>query len=240
MSGVSPQILGLLVAAGAIGGLVSFVPGSYIADILGRKMCVAIGSTIVVISAIIQAVIPNKWAFLSTRVVAGFGSGLAATAAPLLVTEIAHPHMRQSATALYNCTWYLGAILSAVVVLFTLNLPNSWSWRLPCLLQLTCPSIQLFGLFLIPESPRWLIATNKRGEALVILTKYHANGELTDRIVQHEFEQMCRMIPLEKEGGRKGWCTFFSSKGYFHILSICVLIGFMEEWAGNGKNKKIA
>ena len=225
-----------MIAAAPIGSFVSFVPGSYIADILGRRVCVALGSTIVIISAIIQTVFQDPWAFFGTRVLVGIGGGIASTASPLLVTEVAHPYMRQTATALYNCTWCVGSMLSAVVVLSTLKLQSDWSWRLPCLLQIACPLVQLIGLFFVPESPRWLVAKGRKNEALEILTKYHANGAIGDDLVRHEFEQMCELIPLEKRMSKKGWKTFLSSRGHIQMVAICVLVGFMQEWAGNGQS----
>ncbi|KAJ5975638.1 hypothetical protein N7481_009345 [Penicillium waksmanii] len=231
---LSPQMLGLVIAAGGIGGIVSYIPASYIADIFGRKACVGLGSIIIIAAAVIQAAVPNIWVLLSSRVLAGIGVGTASIAAPLLVTEIAHPRMRQTVTALYSSTWYLGAISSGIVTISTLSIPNDWSWRLPCLLQLIYPVLQLFGLLCIPESPRWLVSAERKDEALEILIKYHANGVAGDSGVAHEFEKMCSLIPLEKTLNREGWKKFVSSRGYIHILAICILVGIMEEWAGNG------
>ena len=41
----------------------------------------------------------------ATRFLIGFGLTFAASAAPLLVTEIAHPSQRGQATSLYNSLW---------------------------------------------------------------------------------------------------------------------------------------
>jgi MFS family permease len=232
---LDPNIIGLIIAGTSLGAFLAFVPASYIADKHGRKICVGLGCSLVIVATIIQTIFRNHWAFFGMRVLTGAGMGISQTAAPLLVTEIAHPRQRQTATAFYNATWCLGAIGSAAVTFATIALTNSWSWRIPCLLQVAYPISQLIGLvFFVPESPRWLVSKGRKDEALVILARYHANGRTDDELVQHEFCQICDTINAEAAQSRN-WNSFFSSKGDMHRLAICVLVGLMQEWAGNGK-----
>jgi sugar porter (SP) family MFS transporter len=232
---LDPNIIGLIIAGTSLGAFLAFVPASYIADKHGRKICVGLGCSLVIVATIIQTIFKNHWAFFGMRVLAGAGMGISQTAAPLLVTEIAHPRQRQTATAFYNATWCLGGIGSAAVTFATIALTNSWSWRIPCLLQVAYPISQLVGLvFFVPESPRWLVSKGRKDEALVILARYHANGKTDDELVQHEFCQICDTINAEAAQSRN-WNSFFSSKGDMHRLTICVLVGLMQEWAGNGK-----
>ncbi|KAJ5185313.1 Major facilitator superfamily domain general substrate transporter [Penicillium cf. griseofulvum] len=234
IGGLNPSIVGVIIAATSVGALVSFAPASYIADKFGRKTCVCIGSSIVVVGAIISTMIKSHWAFFGTRVLSGIGMGITQTAAPLLATEIAHPRQRQTATALYNGCWSLGAIGSAAVTYATIGIANSWSWRLPCLLQISYPLFQILGLVMfVPESPRWLVSKGRKDEALAILGKYHANGDAEDELVQYEYRLICTTITAEITDTRS-WSSFFSSRGDMHRLAICVLVGFMQEWAGNG------
>ncbi|KAJ5163532.1 uncharacterized protein N7500_005362 [Penicillium coprophilum] len=234
IGGLNPNIIGLIIAATSLGAFISFAPASHIADRLGRKTCVCIGSSIVIVGAIIQTAVKSHWAFFGTRVLSGIGMGITQTGAPLLATEIAHPRQRQTATALYNASWCLGAIGSAVVTYATIGIANSWSWRVPCLLQMLYPLFQILGLILfVPESPRWLVSKGRKDEALAILGKYHANGDTDDELVQYEYRLICSTITAEITNTRD-WSSFFSSKGDMHRLAICVLVGLMQEWAGNG------
>lgn len=233
IGGLDPNIVGLIIAATSVGALISFLPASYMADIFGRRWCVGIGCCLVIIGSVIQVAVQNHWLFFGARVLAGVGVGTAQTAAPLLATEIAHPRQRQTATALYNACWCLGSIASAAITFATLSVPNSWSWRVPCVLQAFWPVSQLLGLLLVPESPRWLVSKNRKDEALKILARYHANGNEDDELVQHEFHQICNTISAEASEPR-AWSSFFSSRGDVHRLAICVLVGLMQEWAGNG------
>jgi MFS family permease len=165
----------------------------------------------------------------------GVGLGFAQTAAPPLTAEIAHPKHRANITNLFQAIWFWGAIVSAVMTLGFLFVDNPWSWRIPCLFQGFFPAIQLIGLLWVPESPRWLVSKNRHHEALQILAKYHANGDADDQLVQFEYQEICQALELEKEAARStGWSTFFATKGNRHRLLICVLVGFMIQWAGNG------
>lgn len=230
---------GLIISGISLGGTVTFIPASYFADHFGRKMSVGLGSAIMIIASVIQAATTGRWAFFGTRITMGVGLGFAQTAAPPLTTEIAHPRHRGVVTAIFQATWYWGAILAAAVCLGTLYIEgNAWSWRVPCLVQCVFPAIQLLGLLIVPESPRWLVSKGRRDEALQILARYHGNDDTSDPLVQFEFSEICGAIDLETSAAYKsGWSAFVATKGTRHRLAICILVGFMIQWAGNGKHR---
>lgn len=199
---VSSSLLGITVAGISLGGTPTFVPASYVSDYMGRRVTVAIGSSLMLAAAVIQAATSGIYAFLGTRIMLGIGLGFSQTSAPPLTTELAHPKHRGNITNLFQAMWYWGAILCASVTLGTLFLDSPWSWRIPCLLQAVFPAVQLVGLLFVPESPRWLISKNRHQEALRVLAKYHANGLVTDELVQYEFQEICQNLEMEKQGGK--------------------------------------
>lgn len=232
---LSANAEGLIIAAVSLGSFLTFIPASYVADRLGRRPCVAIGATLVILASVIQVAVEQPWVFFGARIVTGAGVGFSQTAAPLLIAEAAHPRQRSVLTGLYNAIWFCGSITAAGIAFSTLGIQDSWSWRVPCMLQVLFPLFQLVGLFIIPESPRWLVSKDRKGEARAMLVRYHGNGDLSSALVQEEYDQICSSISAEADlKACSGWSAFLSSRGDVHRLSICILMGFMQEWTGNG------
>ena len=96
----------------------------------------------------------------------------------LLVTELSHPKERARLGSIFNASWYPGAIIAAGITLGTYSRRDSWSWRIPSVLQLLPSAFQLTFIWWVPESPRWLISKGRREEAMAILVKYHAEGSV--------------------------------------------------------------
>lgn len=233
---VNTSILGLIIAAISLGGLVALVPAGYVSDKWGRKVCLAIGTSLMIGTSIIQALTSGPWAFLATKIILGVGIAFILIPAPALATETAHPRNRGMVTACFQTAFYWGAIVSAVATLGGLYIKGSWAWRMPVMMQILFPSLQIIGLFIIPESPRYLIAKGRKDEAKQVLTRYHANGDEHDALVAYEYSEICEAIEREAAFAGEGstWKLFLSTPGNRHRLLICVLVGIIIQWAGNG------
>ena len=232
---VNTNILGLIIAAISLGGLPALIPAGYVSDHWGRKVCLWIGTIIMIATGIIQAVTTGPWLFLAFRVLMGVGIAFILIPAPALSTEVAHPRNRGTITACFQTAFYAGSIASAIATLGGLFIANSWSWRMPVLLQVFFPLLQIIGLFIIPESPRWLIANGKKEKALGVLAKFHANGDMDDQLVNYEFTEICETLEREAQAASgSSWSEFFRTRGNRHRFVICLLVGIMIQWAGNG------
>lgn len=114
----------------------------------------------------------------------GFGTAFVQLASPLLITETAYPSQRPALSSLYNTMWFSGAIIAAWATFGTFRIASTWSWRIPSVLQAAPSAFQLLFVWFIPESPRFLVRKGRDDEALRILTKYHANGDREDPLIE--------------------------------------------------------
>jgi hypothetical protein len=92
----------------------------------------------------------------------------------------------------------------------------------------------LIAIWLVPEFPRFLIAKGKNEQALQILGKCHARGDINDELVQIEYREIRETLALEKEFEGNGWLELFQTKGNRHRLIILISLGFFSQWSGNG------
>ncbi|KAF7588267.1 hypothetical protein BBP40_005953 [Aspergillus hancockii] len=227
--------LGLFTAIQNIGGVCALFFASYIADLFGRKIGVAVGLIVIFVGTIIQ-VVPsvNSGMFITGRFLVGLGSNISQGSAPLLITELAHPQHRGTLTTMYNTLWYVGSIVAAWTVFGTIKYTSEASWRIPVGMQAAMPAIQFVGIWLLPESPRWLCAKGKEDRAFDVLVKYHGNGDRTDPLCAFEFREIQETLRLEEESSKNGWQMLFKTPGNRKRLLLIALVSFFSQCSGNG------
>lgn len=95
--------------------------------------------------------------------------------------------------------YYLGAILASWTTFGTQSYEGTLSWRIPTILQIGYPLVQLTFLYWVPESPRWLVSKDRSAEALQILAKYHAAGDAQSPLVVREMSEIVDTIKMEQQ-----------------------------------------
>ncbi|OLN96874.1 Lactose permease 7 [Colletotrichum chlorophyti] len=228
------HILGLLAALYQIGSIGSIPIVPYVADNYGRRLPIVIGGVITIAGALLQGCCQNMGGFMGGRVLLGFGNSFSQMASPMLLTEIAHPQHRARLTTVYNCLWNVGAIIVAWTAFGTNFLDNEWSWRVPAILQALPSVVQIVGVWWIPESPRYLIANDRLDEALLILAKYHANGDADHPTVKFEYREIRDTIKMEQAAkAHSTYLDFFRSSGNRYRFMVLISLGIFSQWSGN-------
>ncbi|CAG8330446.1 unnamed protein product [Penicillium salamii] len=228
--------LGSLSNGVIFGQILAFPIAPWLCDHTGRRFPIFLGSSLLVVGAVLQCAAQNYAMFLISRMVIGFGGLIAVEASPMLVSELAYPLHRPVLVGYYNNLWYLGALLAAWVTYATyfMGLHTSWAWRIPSLLQGFFPLVQVLFVYLLPESPRYLVQQDRHEEAREVLTKYHAGGDEHSPLVDFEMQEIILQIQTAKAASKTGYREFLSTGGNMHRLFIIVAVPCMMQLSGNG------
>ncbi|KEP46292.1 sugar transporter [Rhizoctonia solani 123E] len=227
--------LGLISASQSLPGIIVPFFAAWTNDKYGRKFILWFGGSLLIAGAIVQATARGDGQFIASRVLVGSGSSLQASAAPILVTELAHPRTRGRTTSLYMTTYYVGGILAAWICFGILGHNAPWIWRVPCALQGAFSVIQLSVLAWMPESPRWLVSKGRDDEALQILARYHANGDVNDELVRNELLEIQNALASENQTRTKSsWSDMVRTPGNRHRTAIVVISALGAQLNGVG------
>ncbi|KNB04239.1 hypothetical protein FOXG_19242 [Fusarium oxysporum f. sp. lycopersici 4287] len=205
--------LGILINMYNIGSIVSFFIVPYLADNWGRKPTIMLGCVIMITGSFVSAFCNGYGMYMGGRFVLGFGNSLAQMSSPMLLTEICHPQHRGPLTAVYNCLWNLGSLIVSVVGWGTASINGHWSWRSITFIQAVPSIIQLCGIWWVPESPRFLINKDKSEEALQVLAKHHAGGDVNNATVQFQYREIKETIQADKSVTSTRYIDFFKTSG---------------------------
>ena len=227
--------LGFINAIYWLGNGVSYPIAALIANRYGRKLGVYVGYCFLVLGVVLQSTAHNQTTFVLARLFLGMASAWFGNSVPLLINEIAFPTHRGKMSALFNCGWYVGSIVAAWVTFATRNYPNSWSWRIPSLLQAAIPVIALPGFLLTSESPRWLISVGRTDEARKALATAHVGGNTNAPLVNYEVFEIESTLQAEKDAhDSTSYMDMVRTKGNRHRLFISITLGVFAQWSGNG------
>ncbi|PPQ96346.1 hypothetical protein CVT26_005030 [Gymnopilus dilepis] len=227
-------LLGVMSAMYSAGAILALPFVAAVSDSLGRRFAIGFGSVIMIIGAALQAASQNFAMFVVARTILGFGIPFAIVGASSLIAELGHPKERAILGSLFNSCYFIGAIVAAGVTFGTFSMPSNWGWRIPSLLQATPSLLQIVFVFLLPESPRWLVSKGRHDEALAILAKYHAEGNAESEFVKAEYIQIETTLELEKEHSKIGWLELFRTSGMRRRILIGSFLGLVTQWSGNG------
>ena len=113
-------------------------------------------------------------------------------------------------------------------------MPNNWGWRIPSLLQVLPSLLQISFIWLIPESPRWLVSKGRGSEAYAILVKYHAEGDENSNFVKAEYAQIKQTLEAELKIAQTGRKDVFSTPGMRKRVIVASFLGLFTQWSGTG------
>lgn len=229
----------LAMSVALLGCLLGAITAGVLADRYGRKRLLVLSALVFLVSSWATGIAGSFVAFIGARLIGGVAIGLAADLSPMYIAEVAPTQIRGKLVTLNQLTIVLGILGAQIVNMLiadpvpetatSLDILNSWNgqngWR--WMFWAVCvPSGLFFVLSLfIPESPRWLYASNRLSEAEKVLVKIggkdYACTEMSDY----------KTAFLEHVSSENRLALLFSPK-MRKVLLIGVVVAMFQQWSG--------
>ena len=175
----------LVVGSLNIVSLIGAASAGRIADAVGRRWTMAIAALFFLVGAATMGFAPAFSLLMVGRILAGIGVGFALMIAPVYTAEVAPASSRGSLVSLPEIFINFGILLGYIVSYSLAGLPAHVGWRLMLGIGFVPALCLVFGVFLMPESPRWLVMQNRVAEAEIVLLKTSSDkAEANNRLVE--------------------------------------------------------
>ena len=164
--------IGLAVSAGLWGTFLGALFMGRLGDAIGGRDALRLIALMYVLATLGSALSPGLWPFVGCRFVLGVAIGGSSVLAPVYIAEIVPAGRRGFLVGLFQFNIVFGillAYLSNYLVGQLIPGADAWRWKLGLA---AVPSSLFFALlFLIGQSPRWLVAKGRIDEAVAGLKK---------------------------------------------------------------------
>jgi len=173
-------VTGFAVASMLIGCAVGAFAAGRLADRFGRRNILLVSAIFFTISAWGSGIAKIPPEFMAYRILGGLAVGAASVLAPAYISEVAPAKYRGMLSSIQQIAIISGLFFSFLSNYFLAGAAGSsldilaWgfeAWRWMFWVELVPAVTFFFALLLIPESPRYLVASGKKEQALNVLGK---------------------------------------------------------------------
>ena len=245
--GLDEMQLGWYVGCALIGSIGGVAIAGELGDRFGRKRTMLFAAVIFCLSAVGCALSVDFTTLVLSRILVGVGIGVISIVSPLYISEIAVDRYRGSLVSLYQLGITFGIVAAYGVNHLLLGVAERGmatmpaagtptlfeqlfyveSWR-AMLGFCALPAILFFGvLFLIPESPRWLLLRERTGDADRVLRCIYAHPEEAD-------SQRLTILQLLEETRRmeEGKWSYLMRPAVLKLVAVGSAIAILGQFMG--------
>ncbi|MFD2872606.1 sugar porter family MFS transporter [Mucilaginibacter ximonensis] len=175
---------GWFVSCALLGCIIGVSISGKLSDKYGRKLIMILSAVLFLASAVGCTVVSSFGQLIAFRLIGGLGIGVASMVSPLYISEFSPSRYRGMMVSLYQLALTIGIVISyfsnAYLAAHTADTFSSAGmqkifstevWRAMLGLGVFPSGIFLLSLFLVPESPRWLLMQGQEAKAKNILIK---------------------------------------------------------------------
>lgn len=234
---LTPIQSGFVVAAPTLSGVLGTMVIGPLSDALGRKKVLIVIAFLYLLSAIASAFASSYMMLVTARAL----GGLAFTSlmiAPMYIAEIAPAKLRGKLVSINQLNIVIGLSAAYFANYFILNASTSgtewasnwgvdahtWRWMLG--VEIIPALIFFLGLFLIPDSPRWLMLKGRETEARKVMARLLPAEE-----VDAEIEVMKQSYDSENRALWKRIQGIFGPKMRL-ALTVGIIVGVVQQITG--------
>lgn len=229
---------GWYVGSALVGSIMGVMAAGAMSDRIGRKKTMLISATLFTISAVGCALSGNWDQLVIFRIIGGIGIGIVSIVCPLYISEVSVASHRGRMVSLYQLAITIGFLGAYLMNYYLLNLSATFSSSSPLLNQIlgteewrgmlaaeALPAIVFFMIiFLIPESPRWLITKGREESARKTFGLIYRD----DSVVNFHVNETKQMLHSEEKAS---WKLLFKP-GTFRIVLIGAAIAILGQFMG--------
>ncbi len=208
------------------------------ADRLGRKIPLILSALLFSASALGTALANNFDMFVIWRIVGGVGIGLASALSPLYIAEVSPAEKRGRFVSVNQLTIVIGVLAAQLVNLMIADpvasaatqqsLVDSWNgqtgWRWMFGAELLPALIFLVLMFLVPESPRWLMKAGKPERARATLERIGSAA-----YASRTLEEIART--LVKDNNKVSYSALLAPQ-VRPVVIIGMVLAVFQQWCG--------
>ncbi|XP_075237368.1 facilitated trehalose transporter Tret1-like [Lycorma delicatula] len=176
-----------------IGDIFTPIPAGFISDRLGRKLVIWSTVPMYIIGWCLLIATRSYKILILARVIFGMCVGIIYTICPLYLGEITEPHIRGKITSFCIVMWFIGILLSYSIAPYV-------SYETFSCICISLPTVLVFGLHCIPESPYSLVMRGKYEKAKRELKKIRSGNDTSivneiESIKVAIYEQTAKKMP---------------------------------------------
>lgn len=218
---VSNRTIEWIVSAMMLGAAVGALGASWMSARLGRKRSLILGAVLFVAGSLLCGAAGSAQMLIAARFVLGLAIGIATFTAPLYLAEVAPEKIRGAMISLYQLMITIG-ILVAFLSDTAFSYSGNWRWMLGVI---AIPGVAfLLGLFLLPDSPRWLMMRGRTQHAREVLLRLRGEATQAEREMADIAEQLGTP--------QRGWHLFLENANFRRSVGLGILLQLMQQFTG--------
>jgi MFS transporter, SP family, galactose:H+ symporter len=218
---ISDHMIEWIVSGMMLGAAIGALLAGWMSGALGRKRSLILGAVLFVVGSLLCAFAWSPYTLIAARVVLGLAIGISTFTAPLYLAEVAPEYIRGAMVSLYQLMITIG-ILVAFLSDTAFSYTGNWRWMLGVI---AIPGVLfLFGVFFLPDSPRWLLMRKRDAEALDVLQRLRGNPDEVTREANDIREQL--------RTPQRGWHLFLENSNFRRSVGLGILLQLMQQFTG--------